>query len=1172
MLRIAWRALIVVVALAVLALITAEIIFRTNLPRNIVIAAVQKQTGLHFEVNSLSTGFFGHTNLHGVAISLPLADKPFLKISEMSLDHSWLPTLLLGGDFTIYRADLDSPYLTLRQGADKTWNFQQIAQLLTPSNATTKPSQDVTLPTVEIRDATVVIDDGQNRSATIQHLTFDGQPKSILLWECKAHVPGHAVVTGKIATGRLWAHEFDFQFDDLKPWLSPWIASWPQDAKIQGQWSGRIEGGKLQGRLALSQAGYSSYSVAGPMQIATIADGALLQPIGATIHDANNPAFDTQFTSGEITINSTGIRAKNLGLQFPKGFATVDASFQYQDSIGNIQASWRDLAFPAKATHSGQLRLNFASVNRQPTFDTSVDSTGTFGDDTWDASITARATGDSRLNLDTDINVQKLFITGSQGRSVDFSGIVAEIGATSDGPRLQSLQLQSAEALAGQGGYSYSKKVAWFSLDGRTIRLPRHPPNTIDLDFNLWADPTRVHLSQLFVSSGAFSANLTGDYVYKLPKPVQARLTLSHTPQISDSDERPTDESQIPMASSLQSTLDISGTLGPADLEFTGTASGSDVRFRHRSYGDLNVQLSGHIRNDQVTLASQDIELLGGQWSINGTWPVRNSLFRINDLSVQHLSLPLATGDPRIQGSLDGKWAIDVSNLTLPSVTITGSATAQHVSIRDNPNLIADKIVIPHMRLANGWARSGPVTLKRYSGSAEVRVVTALDDPTRLWLNFSTKQWPVTLPYGAAPTGATHGASGMTIPATFPSSSPSTLPADQLVDGALLSCTGDLDLDLSARAALGNVDVSIDTLVNSTKLANLQSSIDVERRTLVFDEIKLTSHNTTATGNGKIDLDNPFGATADMAFNDFDLSTLAHDSRALEHLSGRVTGSVHAGPATMQRPLGPLEVDVNLNSDKVKFGNLALGRFQATAFLGPERFVLNDTPDRPTRIAIAGGYVHFWGRATRHVDDIYQTQLQATLQDLDLDTVIPAGTKTNRTPGLLNGQINIVMQPRHPELTFGQGALRISQSDLAGTGPIAFIYGILHVLHNPNKPTGVGAIDFNIQGRDAIVTSMRYFDRGAEVRISGLIHDLPSLPHSPLNLVALASARPLSNLNIPGLSDIDQALSAIQRNALTVEITGYLDSPKEKEVLFQDVTNDLKNMLFGSFVNEPSSQ
>ena len=44
--------------------------------------------------------------------------------------------------------------------------------------------------------------------------------------------------------------------------------------------------------------------------------------------------------------------------------------------------------------------------------------------------------------------------------------------------------------------------------------------------------------------------------------------------------------------------------------------------------------------------------------------PNANGLFQIDNLSVQHLSLPLAADSDDIAGTLDGQWSIDVNELT----------------------------------------------------------------------------------------------------------------------------------------------------------------------------------------------------------------------------------------------------------------------------------------------------------------------------------------------------------------------------------------------------------------------------------------------------------------------------------------------------------------------------
>ena len=92
---------------------------------------------------------------------------------------------------------------------------------------------------------------------------------------------------------------------------------------------------------------------------------------------------------------------------------------------------------------------------------------------------------------------------------------------------------------------------------------------------------------------------------------------------------------------------------------------------------------------------------------------------------------------------------------------------------------------------------------------------------------------------------------------------------------------------------------------------------------------------------------------------------------------------------------------------------------------------------------------------------------------------------------------------------------------------------------------------------------MRYFDKGSEIRLSGEISNLQILPHSPLSLIVVGSARPLASIHIPGFADFDEALGAIQHDAVSVQVIGYLDKPRQKHILFEEITQDMKKLLFG---------
>lgn len=400
--------------------------------------------------------------------------------------------------------------------------------------------------------------------------------------------------------------------------------------------------------------------------------------------------------------------------------------------------------------------------------------------------------------------------------------------------------------------------------------------------------------------------------------------------------------------------------------------------------------------------------------------------------------------------------------------------------------------------------------------------------------------------------------------ATFPSpGTPGPAAGPEIPGSCLLSATGNLNLNLAAVSATGHLNLHADTSWESQPIGQFEASIILNSRSADINDIQIQTLDGNAACAGFFDLDKPFTSRLNLAWKNLDLAALKPIAPRLASISGKADGFLQIQPATIRRPLGPLAVDLQVTSRRIRFKDFRIGDLEAHAFVGPDRVVLDDSPKRPSEVALAGGTIRFWGRVAKHEPDVYQSLLQLELENLELDTLVPAGAKTAATPGLLNGEITILGRPQDLDLALGQGTLKLTQSDLAGTGAIALVYDLMHLTHDAKKPTGSGQIDFTIQNRNATITAMHYFDKGSEIRLSGEIADLPNLPKSPVNLIVVGSARPLASLHIPGLADLDAALGAIQHDAFTVQVTGQLDQPKQKAIPFSEITQDMKNLLFG---------
>src|ERR1700722_263574 len=77
------RGAVILLAFLFTCFVIVEIVLLTGLPRDLVVAQVEKGFGLRMQVKTLSTGWFGNTTLDGVKLSLPLSDTAFVDVPEM---------------------------------------------------------------------------------------------------------------------------------------------------------------------------------------------------------------------------------------------------------------------------------------------------------------------------------------------------------------------------------------------------------------------------------------------------------------------------------------------------------------------------------------------------------------------------------------------------------------------------------------------------------------------------------------------------------------------------------------------------------------------------------------------------------------------------------------------------------------------------------------------------------------------------------------------------------------------------------------------------------------------------------------------------------------------------------------------------------------------------------
>src|SRR5436305_15341843 len=105
------RILILLVGLLLLGAAAVQIVLTTDVPRNLVLAQVQRALGLRVGAEALDTGWSGRTTLRNVTLSLPLASESFLNVKALRVSHTILPAILAGRPVRVTSLEFDEPEL-----------------------------------------------------------------------------------------------------------------------------------------------------------------------------------------------------------------------------------------------------------------------------------------------------------------------------------------------------------------------------------------------------------------------------------------------------------------------------------------------------------------------------------------------------------------------------------------------------------------------------------------------------------------------------------------------------------------------------------------------------------------------------------------------------------------------------------------------------------------------------------------------------------------------------------------------------------------------------------------------------------------------------------------------------------------------------------------------------
>jgi hypothetical protein len=1171
--RLLLRILAVLFALLIAAIIAVQVVLWTGFPRTFVIQQLETQLGLRVTAASLSTGWFGHTTLKNVSLSLPLAEKSFLEVPTLKVRHTWLPGMLLGRSLTIAALEFDNAHLEVVQGDDGRWNLQQVVALMGRSgggNAAKKSAFSV-LPKLKVTDATVSVVDRNNRRCTVDSITLDGSPDTPLSWRYTLKVPGHIGVMGRLAPGDAWQQQVDAKVSDIAPWLSPWFQV-PTDLLLDAKWTGRVVDGQLAGWLDITRCTADGGAASGAVQVAQSNGNVVFRPNDLHISMPAKAIGEIQLLSGNVVVAGSVLRVDDLQLTAFKGPARCSGYVDLATRAGQISAAWDKLLLPGGIMHGGNITATLrAPFPGRIVLDGNLQSYGWTSQGPWNASLAFGADGDVGSDVAWHINGSEMVWSRRSPIRLDGLQLTGDFQRTADGTtkiQLGSLYLPTDPTSAGRGFYSLANHSWELSLSGQ--RWPVKLIEGTELSFNLDArgDSQAIQLQQFALRADHGDLAASGWYRFGTPKPLSVGVSISNHPSPLAARNRPT-----VLDGTLQGKADLQGTLQPVNVDLSGQLWGQDVRVANRDLGDIALGLSGEITPQRVEVRTERLAALGGNWNLRGDYNFPVGLLDI-DLRVGGVSLQQLTGVANtkpIGGVLDGEW--DATILSLPfradRINLTGWGLLRDVreaglgadEIHFTTNMEQGELTVDPIALSLGKAGHGQATLAWTT--ANPKLVTG---------TLQLTDWPLGSPAARAAVTLSTPAARIVLPQPAIGEMPAR----------------PLQIDVPT------LDGSADLTVSNQPAGNLKFSATLFGQTINVHNVGGSLLGGTVNGHVFYDIAQPLKAQAALSLEQVDCGNLAHFVAGLNGLGGKLTLHAALAPATDPRALEPLKLGISGKFTEGHFRTIPLDAIDLNLFFNRDRVVLDDRVGHQSLLQLDDGTVYLWGRLNRRANKVWSTQAELRLDKFNLDHIVRAIAPARPfTPGKLSTTVTLLYDSRPPDARgtattqpipvpgtkrtvspeakqfmtnlYAEATLNIDHSDV-GTVPVfAELYTLMSLGTAGSGPSGQGGSDnIRLERGTLSVSRIRYTNRGLDAIGQLTSPEMWLFPDNPISGFAAGSASPLGALKIPLVSDVSDALTSLQHDLTAVQISGTWRHYKAPPVALTNLGRGLLDILGSS--------
>jgi hypothetical protein len=680
----------------------------------------------------------------------------------------------------------------------------------------------------------------------------------------------------------------------------------------------------------------------------------------------------------------------------------------------------------------------------------------------WAADLSLGGSGTSWANMDWAFRANQLSITGP--RPVKLDGLAATVETRGDLVTLTGVTGPGNVGARGRGNYNLATRDWDARLDLSNLPRPAGlgpAAGPLALTFNARGSDDVIIFDNpgLSLRGSEAEARIEGSYVFDVPQPVDVVLYVNHIPRRG----QPTD--QPPVFGYLRGEAKLLGTaMRPTNISIDGHLVGRDVRFLDRDIGDLEADLTGNIDDERLTLKTEQLEMLGGRWQLDALFP-QDGVLGMN-LSVDELSLK-EVGDalkqPGLEGTVDARWAFHVPRLQAEAVKVTGDVRARGLKYRGTP--AADSLEATVL-LADGELSADPVKLRKGDGEADVAAVLDVREFRRMNASVALAAWPFE-PSPGTRAELWGGTTGLRV------ALPGATREEGVRDGVFRPQATAQKLYLR-----GPIDLRAAFTLKDQPAGDAHLLADFRGRTLDLRNLAFDGLDGTVQGQALVNLDRPLEARGTVFFENFNAARLTDffpENEVLVGLGGRFSGRARLSPSNSPRALEPLRLQVEVASDAGRYRTIDVGPMRISAFTNLDRFVVQDSPENPTTLELAGGLVRVWGRlsllkpgdeldATATTQPLVLSQMQVSFGRLDLDQIVHAFTPdADPMPGRLSGSFEALAGTR-PRRRAGEGRsgqtllekvvrrvnvdgrVELTEAELGNLDVVAFFYNALNTI------------------------------------------------------------------------------------------------------------------------------